>query len=93
MDLGLHVIRFDWPGSPATVADQLARIARTADDAGFTHLSVMDHYFQIGVADSVSRSARRRGTSSSCRPRSAHPSPRVAANQASTACPGNPTSE
>ncbi len=50
MDLGLHVIRFDWPGSPGTIADQLARIARTADDAGFTHLSVMDHYFQIGVA-------------------------------------------
>jgi F420-dependent oxidoreductase-like protein len=50
MHLGLHVIRFDWPGSPGTVADQLARIARTADDAGFTHLSVMDHYFQIGVA-------------------------------------------
>jgi len=52
MELGLHVIRFDWPGSPATIADQLARIARTADDAGFTHLSVMDHYFQIGVAGS-----------------------------------------
>jgi F420-dependent oxidoreductase-like protein len=50
VDLGLHVIRFDWPGAPGTVADRLAAIARTADDAGFTHLSVMDHYFQIGVA-------------------------------------------
>jgi F420-dependent oxidoreductase-like protein len=50
VDLGLHVIRFDWPGSPDTVAEVLARVARTADDAGFTLLSVMDHYFQIGVA-------------------------------------------
>ncbi|HYT09330.1 MAG TPA: LLM class F420-dependent oxidoreductase [Mycobacteriales bacterium] len=50
MDLGLHVIRFDWPGSPGTIGERLADMARTADDAGFTHLSVMDHYFQIGVA-------------------------------------------
>lgn len=49
MDLGLHIVRFDWPGHPRTIAQQLAGIARTADDAGFTHLSVMDHYFQIGM--------------------------------------------
>ena len=50
MDLGLHVVRFDWPGSPGTIAERLAAIARTADEAGLTHLSVMDHYFQIGMA-------------------------------------------
>ncbi len=49
MHLGLHIVRFDWPGAPANIGPQLAEIARTADDAGFTHLSVMDHYFQIGV--------------------------------------------
>jgi len=50
MHLGLHIIRFDWPGSPDNVGARLAEIARTADDAGLTHISVMDHYFQIGVA-------------------------------------------
>src|SRR5439155_7825386 len=50
MDLGLHIIRFDWPGAPENAGARLGEIARAADDAGFTHLSVMDHYFQIGVA-------------------------------------------
>jgi F420-dependent oxidoreductase-like protein len=50
MKLGLHIVRFDWPGSPETIASTLTDIGRTADDAGFTHLSVMDHYFQIGMA-------------------------------------------
>jgi F420-dependent oxidoreductase-like protein len=50
MHLGLHIIRFDWPGAPDNVGATLAAIARTADDAGITHLSVMDHYFQIAVA-------------------------------------------
>src|SRR5919197_5080502 len=49
MEIGLHIIRFDWPGSPDNVGSRLAEIARTADDAGFTDLTVMDHYFQIGV--------------------------------------------
>jgi F420-dependent oxidoreductase-like protein len=49
MHLGLHIVRFDWPGSPDNVGPKLAEIARAADDAGFVHLSVMDHYFQIGV--------------------------------------------
>jgi F420-dependent oxidoreductase-like protein len=50
MELGLHIVRFDWPGSPQTIAGTLADIGRTADDVGFAHLSVMDHYFQIGMA-------------------------------------------
>src|SRR3954453_13174866 len=49
MDLGLHIVRFDWPGAPDNTADVLAGIGRAADDAGMTHLSVMDHYFQIGM--------------------------------------------
>ncbi|HTY72506.1 MAG TPA: TIGR03560 family F420-dependent LLM class oxidoreductase [Actinomycetes bacterium] len=47
MELGLHVVRFDWPESFGSIADGLAAIGRTAEDAGITHLSVMDHYFQI----------------------------------------------
>jgi F420-dependent oxidoreductase-like protein len=49
MDLGLHIVRFDWPGSPGNIGSTLSEIARAADDAGLTHLSVMDHYFQIGM--------------------------------------------
>jgi F420-dependent oxidoreductase-like protein len=47
MQIGLHLNRYDWPGSPANVGVQLALIARTADAAGFASLSVMDHFFQI----------------------------------------------
>jgi len=47
--LGLHVADFTWPGGPATMASDLARIARTADEVGFAQLSVMDHVWQISV--------------------------------------------
>jgi F420-dependent oxidoreductase-like protein len=49
MKLGLHVSDFTWPGGPATLADDLGRIATAAEDAGFSRLSVMDHVWQIGV--------------------------------------------
>jgi F420-dependent oxidoreductase-like protein len=47
--IGLQVPYFSWPGGPATLGADLARIATTADAAGFDSLSVMDHLFQIGV--------------------------------------------
>ncbi|MCU0493119.1 MAG: LLM class F420-dependent oxidoreductase [Chloroflexaceae bacterium] len=47
MKIGLQIIRFDWPGSPANTGATLAQIARTADEAGFASLWVMDHFFQI----------------------------------------------
>jgi F420-dependent oxidoreductase-like protein len=47
MKIGLQVVRFDWPGSPGNTGVKLAEIARTADQAGFASLWVMDHYFQI----------------------------------------------
>jgi len=49
MKLGLHVADFTFPGGPATLGPDLARIARAAEDAGFARLSVMDHVWQIGV--------------------------------------------
>ncbi len=49
MKLGLHVPDFTWPGGPQTLGHDLARIAATAEQAGFTKLSVMDHVWQIGV--------------------------------------------
>jgi F420-dependent oxidoreductase-like protein len=48
MRIGLQVIRFDWPGSPANIGTRLAEIARGADAAGFASLWVMDHFFQMG---------------------------------------------
>jgi F420-dependent oxidoreductase-like protein len=45
--LGLQVSRFRWPGGPPRIAQTLATIARTADDAGFGSIWLMDHFFQI----------------------------------------------
>jgi alkanesulfonate monooxygenase len=47
MELGVHVADFTWPGGPSTMASDLAAVARTAEEAGFTKLSVMDHVWQI----------------------------------------------
>ncbi|MGW5240445.1 LLM class F420-dependent oxidoreductase [Monashia sp. NPDC004114] len=48
MDLGLHLANFTWSGGPATFVDDLTRTAKTAEDVGYTKLSVMDHVWQIG---------------------------------------------
>lgn len=48
MKIGLQIPRFDWPGSPANLAQTLTAIAQTADGAGFASIWVMDHFFQIG---------------------------------------------
>jgi F420-dependent oxidoreductase-like protein len=47
--IGLQIPDFSWPGGPARLGADLATIARTADEAGFEFISVMDHFFQIGV--------------------------------------------
>ncbi len=49
MKIGLHVPDFTWPGGPPQLATDLREIARTAEDAGFARLSVMDHVWQIQV--------------------------------------------
>jgi F420-dependent oxidoreductase-like protein len=48
VEIGLHISDFTWPGGPARLGEQLAAVARTADQAGFHTISVMDHFFQIG---------------------------------------------
>ena len=47
MDLSIHVIRFDWPGAPASIAPTLARVGAAADSVGAVSVSLMDHYFQM----------------------------------------------
>jgi F420-dependent oxidoreductase-like protein len=50
MQIGLQIPVFTWPGGPQKLGSDLAAVARTADDAGFEFVSVMDHFFQIPVA-------------------------------------------
>jgi len=47
MKFGLQINQFTWPGGPKMIAQHLANVARTADDAGFDSIWVMDHFFQI----------------------------------------------
>jgi F420-dependent oxidoreductase-like protein len=47
MKIGLQVPSFTWPDGAAGIGARLAQIARTAEDAGFSSLWLMDHYFQI----------------------------------------------
>jgi F420-dependent oxidoreductase-like protein len=47
--IGLQIPDFTYPGGAPGMGADLATLARTADDAGFEFISVMDHFFQIGV--------------------------------------------
>ena len=47
MKVGLQISSFTWPGGAAAIGPTLARIVRTADEAGFDSIWVMDHFFQI----------------------------------------------
>jgi F420-dependent oxidoreductase-like protein len=49
MKLGLQISSFTWPGGPERISPTLARIAQAAEQAGFSSLWVMDHFFQIEV--------------------------------------------
>ncbi len=47
MKFGLQINQFTWPGGNGQIGPTLAHIGRTADDAGFASIWVMDHFFQI----------------------------------------------
>jgi F420-dependent oxidoreductase-like protein len=47
--IGLQIPSFTWPEGDRGIGPRLAEIGRTADEAGFASLWVMDHFFQIGV--------------------------------------------
>jgi F420-dependent oxidoreductase-like protein len=49
MRIGLSVAEFTVPGGQACIGPELARVARAADQLGFCGMTVMDHYFQIGM--------------------------------------------
>ena len=56
MDIGLQIVDFAWPGSPANTGPKLADIARTADEAGFASIWLMDHFFQLEMPEMGLRS-------------------------------------
>jgi alkanesulfonate monooxygenase SsuD/methylene tetrahydromethanopterin reductase-like flavin-dependent oxidoreductase (luciferase family) len=45
--IGLQVPNFTWPDRMDGIGSKLAEIGKTADEAGFASLWVMDHFFQI----------------------------------------------
>jgi F420-dependent oxidoreductase-like protein len=47
MKLGLQIASFSWPGGPEQIGPTLVRIGQAAEEAGFSSLWVMDHFFQI----------------------------------------------
>ena len=47
MKFGLQINQFTWPGGGAAIGPTLAKVASTADEAGFDSIWVMDHFFQI----------------------------------------------
>ena len=50
MKIGLQIVRFNWAGSPDNIGRRLAEIGKTADEVGFSSIWVMDHFFQIDMA-------------------------------------------
>ena len=53
MRIGLQVPSYSWPQGTPGIGPKLAEIGRTADEAGFASLWVMDHFFQIQVIGEV----------------------------------------
>ncbi len=47
MKLGLQIPDFTWRSGASALGPELAAVARTADQAGFDSVAVMDHFFQI----------------------------------------------
>ncbi|HEY1619468.1 MAG TPA: LLM class F420-dependent oxidoreductase [Streptosporangiaceae bacterium] len=53
MQIGLQIPDFTHQAGPGGLGADLATVARTADDAGFDFIAVMDHFFQIGPVGPV----------------------------------------
>ena len=43
LKFGLQINQFTWPGGAGAIGPTLARVVRTADDAGFDSIWMMDH--------------------------------------------------
>lgn len=47
MEISFHIPWFSWPGAPASIPRVLGEIAVAAEELGASHLTVMDHFFQM----------------------------------------------
>jgi F420-dependent oxidoreductase-like protein len=47
LSFALHLGKWAWPGGAPALAENLSRVARAAEEAGFDAISVMDHVVQI----------------------------------------------
>ena len=47
MQIGVHLANLTWPEGSSQLAQNIAAIARTAEQVGCEHVSVMDHWFQM----------------------------------------------
>lgn len=47
MKLGLHIVNFTLPGGAERLAPMLSGVAAAAEEVGISHISVMDHFFQL----------------------------------------------
>ena len=54
MKLGLQIPGFNWPDGKDGIRRHLSEIAQAAEEAGFSSLWVMDHFFQIEMVGPVS---------------------------------------
>ena len=54
MRLGVHLIRFDLAGGAPAIGPTLAAVGAAAEEAGVDNLSLMDHYFQLGMVGDAS---------------------------------------
>jgi F420-dependent oxidoreductase-like protein len=55
MKIGLQIPDFSTPRGPERLGAELATVARTADEAGFEYIAVMDHFFQIPAIGSAEK--------------------------------------
>ena len=55
MQLGLQIPDFTTPDGPGRLGADLGTVVRTADEAGFDFIAVMDHFFQIGAIGAAER--------------------------------------
>ena len=60
MRVGIHNVRFDFPGAPESIARTLAATARAAEEVGVAGFTLMDHWFQM-ESDGAGRRPDARG--------------------------------
>jgi F420-dependent oxidoreductase-like protein len=47
VQLGIHIVAFDYPGGASAIGPTLANVGVVTEAIGASHLSVMDHWFQM----------------------------------------------